>query len=406
VNRFVAGLALWLAAAGCASAVSAAEPPDPGHQILVMFQMTPQHFRPGTSYAGAYGDVVGRSARRRVAAQLAREHGLGMANDWPMPALGIDCFVMNVPSGHDAERGALVSALGNDPRVAWAQPMNVFHAQGHEDPLFAIQPAASAWHLAELHRVATGRRVRVAIVDSGVELSHPDLAGQIETSENFVAGRPFVAESHGTEIAGIIAARADNHLGIVGVAPGARLLALRACWQDSAFATLCTSLALARALDWAVANDAQIINMSLSGPTDPLLGKLIDVATDRGMAVVAAVDKSLPGGGFPADHRRVVAVAAEGPGPPPAGVLAAPGSDVPTTAPPSRWNVVSGSSYAAAHVSGLLALLRDGGGAGNADSVARFPTGAIDACATLTRRFGPCICACAVTRAAATTKLP
>ena len=233
----------------------------------------------------------------------------------------------------------------------------------------------------------------------------PDLEGQIELSENFLADRPFAAERHGTEVAGIIAARADNGVGIVGVAPNARLLALRACWQESAGATLCNSLSLARALDFAIARRVQVINLSLGGPPDRLLGALLDVALRRGIEVVAAVDRALPGGGFPASHPGVIAVADEGRGRVAAGVMLAPGRDVPTTSPPSQWYVVSGSSFAAAHVSGLLALLGELNATGPVGSTgiafARLPTGAIDACSTLSRGHEPCVCSCAVPRAAA-----
>ena len=203
-----------------------------------------------------------------------------------------------------------------------------------------------------------------------------------------------------TEVAGIIAARADNHVGIVGVAPHARLLALRACWQASAHATLCTSLGLARALDFAIAHDAQVINLSLSGAPDLLLGKLLDVALRRGITVVAATDRALPRGGFPAAHPGVIAVADEGSGAVPSGTLLAPGSDIPTTGPPARWYFVSGPSYAAAHVSGLLALLREVGAPPGASALVRLPTGAVDAYASLMRGRGRCLGLCTATRTA------
>ena len=81
--------------------------------------------------------------------------------------------------------------------------------------------------------------------------------GQVALKENFVDGRRELPEEHGTAVAGIIAARADNGVGIVGVAPNARLLALRACWQESSQATVCTSLSLAMALHFAIAHDGR-----------------------------------------------------------------------------------------------------------------------------------------------------
>ena len=106
-------------------------------------------------------------------------------------------------------------------------------------------------------------------------------------------------------------------------------------------------------------NNAQVINLSLAGPDDTLLGKLLDVAMARGATVVSAFDPKMPKGGFPASHPGAIAVAEEGSASAPAGIYNAPGRDVPTTQPGGRWYLVNGSSYAAAHVSGLVALMRE-----------------------------------------------
>jgi hypothetical protein len=382
------GLVISLAAAGLARAA-----PDPGAHaledtrphILVMLRLPPEHLRPNTDYGGSYGDGIGAAARRRIAARLARTHGLTLVDDWPMPLVGVDCFVMAAPAGRSPTE--LAAALSADPAVAWSEPMNLYQAQGeatHNDPLYLAQPAAREWRLAELHKVATGRNVRVAVIDSRIEDTHPDLVGQVAVSQNFVLDRSKASEQHGTAVAGIIAAKADNGLGIAGVAPGARLMALRACWQmapspGKAPATVCDSLSLAKALSFAITHSAQVINLSLSGPPDILLGKLVDAAQVRRITVVSAFD------------RDVVAVADESSGVTPAGVYAAPGRDVPTTVPGARWALVGGSSFAAAHVSGLMALTREHGRLqpGSLTLVSARPGGGpIDACATLARVSG------------------
>ena len=187
----------------------------------------------------------------------------------------------------------------------------------------AYPPLASAWDLARVHSSWTGRNVSVAVIDTHVDAGHPDLKGRIKVARNFT--------------------------------PQAQIMALRACWQrGSNRASACTSLNLARAMNYAIERGAKIINLSLGGPPNRLLTRLIDTAGERGIAVVAAHDPALPKGGFPASHRGVIAVSQEGV----AGArgYAAPGRDIPTTQPDGGFHFVTGSSYSAAHVSGLLAL--------------------------------------------------
>jgi subtilisin family serine protease len=406
-RNLVLGLLLWFAATGLGAAAAPLEPDTSAgepEKVLVLLRLAPGHFRAGSDYSDSYGDELARSGRLRIVRRLAREQGLTLITNWPMPVLGVDCFVMSVPAHRSARDVAAI--ISKDKSVAWAEPMNVFHAQGqgtitYSDPLFPAQPAARSWRLADLHARSTGANVRVAVIDSMVEDTHPDLIGQVQVSRDFVPDHPSGPEQHGTGIAGIIAARGGNGLGIVGVAPGARLMALRACWQAPARArnpvrTSCDTLSLAKALDFAIARNAKVINLSLSGPVDPLLGKLLDVALARGVVVVAAVDETLPSGGFPASHPGVVGAVGESTRLIARGIFVAPGRDVPTTQPGGRWFLVNGSSYAAAHITGLFALLRQQS-SGKLDSLDLVTArgGGIDACATLLRVSGPCDCACA-----------
>ncbi|HMA07026.1 MAG TPA: S8 family serine peptidase [Ramlibacter sp.] len=393
----LAFLAAWWAVPA-AAAEGAAQPPQ---QVLVLLNMPASHFRPDGFYSGGYSDSAGRSARRRAAAALAQSYGLHMATDWPMPALGLDCYVMDVPAS--LRPAEVAQRLSLEPNVVWAQTMNVFRALGHDDPLFDQQAAAREWHLAQLHEWATGRGVRVAVVDSAIQADHPDLAQQVADRLNLVAERADSAELHGTAVAGIIAARADNHVGIAGVAPLARILALRACWQAAAGETLCTSLSLAQALSAAIERNAAIINLSLGGPPDRLIQRLVESALAHGIVVVAAVNRMGPDAGFPAALPGVIAVSD---GAPSQGMRAvgAPGTDILTTLPGSRWGMVSGASYAAAHVSGLMALMLDArsrdpafNGKARALTVADLVSGAdgrIDACASLAHSSPSCGCRC------------
>ncbi len=413
IARVVALTLLCVSVAACASLDGRATDPMPDGtaadgEILVMLRMPPPHFRPDVAYAGSYESSFGTAARRRIAADLAGQYRLTLVTGWPMPALGVDCFVMQVAAG-DAPAD-IVQRIALDPRVESAQPMQHFDVLAHNDPLYSLQPAGAQWHLAEVHQIATGRNVRVAEIDTGVELDHPDLQGQIALFRNFVDGSPYTAEAHGTAVAAIIVARADDGVGIAGIAPGARLLALRACWQQSgpARAAMCNTFTLAKALQFAIEQNVRVINLSLGGPRDRLLERLLDAALARGVAIVAAADAKTSDGGFPASYPGVLAVTVEGGDGGPRDALIAPGRDIPTAAPTHAWSFVSGSSYAAAHVTGVIALLleiapdrqpwqlRDALAPEKIAGLATQPYLQVDACAAVARTTGTCACACSV----------
>jgi subtilisin family serine protease len=373
-------------------------------QILVMVRHPVDHYRPNGAYGGGYGDDLARSARRRLAQRIAHDYSLRLVDDWPMPMMGLDCFVMSVTDGRSTE--AAIEQVSKDSAVAWSQPVSMYRAQSapvsHNDPLYLAQPAAKQWQLAELHKLANGRGVRVAVIDSGISANHPDLAGQLIVNRNFVDGQSAASEMHGTGVAGIIAAKADNGIGIAGVAPQAKLLGLRACWQSGSSPdslTICDSFSLVKALYFAIEDKSDVINLSLSGPEDRLLHELIDIGLGRGISVVAAVDPGRSNGGFPASVPGVIAVSNASLAPALGQVYTAPGRDVPTTEPGGRWFLVNGSSYSAAHVSGLMALVRQK--RHSADTPVTTQGGTIDACATVLRAATGCACSCTPARLAA-----
>jgi subtilisin family serine protease len=388
--------------ASAAVAKSPQAEPLPARQILVMLKAPPPHFRLGAGYGGQYGDAASLAARRRTAESIARKNGFTVVDGWPMPLLGVDCYVMRISEGLSVE--AAVERVSHDPRVAWSEPMQLYqmHGGAASDPLFPIEPAAKSWRLAELHKIATGRGVSVAVIDSKVEVTHPDLSGHFIADKNFLDRDPARAEQHGTAVAGIIGAKGNNRVGIVGIAPDSQMMALRACWQTSGKAstppTLCESLSLARALQFAIEHKAEVINLSLSGPPGPLLTKLISIAQARNSTVVAAFDPTLPKGGFPASMPGVIAVADQSLQNVPANVYGAPGRDIPTTQPGGKWYLVNGTSYSVAHVSGLVALVREHR-AGAPVILARSSSGRVDACATLLRTTRACDCDCRLSEA-------
>lgn len=346
-------------------------------QILVLLDQLPARQRAGSAPGGGYGDSSSRAVRDRLARSLARRHALSFERNWPMPELGLDCFIMTAPEGSDIDR--IVAAIEGEAGIAWAQPMQSFAplakrktarktaprapAPRYNDPLYPATPAAKQWQLADIHRHRTGKGTTIAVIDTQIESGHPDLVGQIKGKQDFTDRAKKSAEAHGTGVAGIISAHGNNGKGIVGVAPGAKLLALRACWQKSGGdEAKCTSLSLARALHYAIERKVDVINLSLTGPPDRLLQRLIELAIKNRIDVVASVDNRAKNGGFPASLGGVIAVT-DSPRSVLRTALLAPGRGVPTTQTGGRWYLVDGSSFSAAHVSGLLALLRERGGA-------------------------------------------
>ncbi len=230
----------------------------------------------------------------------------------------------------------------------------------YNDPYFSLQSAFNAIEVGAAQRWSSGDGVRVAIVDTGVDRNHPDLLGRVELTANFVDQdmRAFDGDRHGTAVAGLIGAVANNNIGIVGIAPAARLQIYKACEpsQPQALEASCNSFTLALALSAAIDADAQIVNLSLGGPADPLLTQLVQYAERRGMVFVGAVPQDGSRSGFQLDVPGVIAADVSGRGHS-TGVLYAPGRDIVTLAPAGHYDFESGSSFAAAQVSGAIALL-------------------------------------------------
>jgi len=311
----------------------------------------------------------------QITLDLERTYRLRTLAAWSMESLGERCIVFEAPADRPIE--ALLRRLASDPRVELAQPVQRFVTQDANvanvgSLQVPLQHSAQALRLTQAHRWATGKGVRIAIIDTGVDFDHPELRGRIARTGNFVEldGRgdsSFSTDIHGTAVAGVIAAALNAHIGLVGVAPQAQVFALKACWQErpGAAAAVCDSYTLSKAIDFAITHGAQILNFSLAGPPDPMIAKLVAVALGRGIVVVAA-DGPDAARSFPATQPGVMGVAGSddlqgGLRFPTrrlaAGTLAAPGVDILTTVPHGHYDFFSGASFAAAQVSGVVALL-------------------------------------------------
>lgn len=270
---------------------------------------------------------------------------------------------------------AVIAALQGDARVPEAQPNYFYYSRQQAQPLQpALQPVAATnsglqYALAKLgvadaQRMTRGRGTRVAVIDSGIERGHPDFAGV--TIDEFDAldagGAAQKLDPHGTGVAAIIAAR-----GLVqGVAPDAHLLSARAFAGGGAPAM---TSALLKSLTWAVARGARVINMSFAGPRDSLMERNIAVLPDRRVIVIAAAGNggANAAASYPAAYPHVLAVTATD-----ANdrlydkanqgryvAVAAPGVDVLVPTGRAAHELQSGTSFAAPHVVGIVALMLD-----------------------------------------------
>jgi subtilisin family serine protease len=215
-------------------------------------------------------------------------------------------------------------------------------------------------HLPQAHELAKGNKVLVAVIDSGIDFSHPDLAGDIAGAFDAL-GTGLKAHAHGTAIAGAIAA----HGRLMGAAPAAQILAVRAFSGDGADDG--TTFAIMSGLSWAVSHGARVVNMSFAGPQDPGIARSLAAAHDKGVVLVAAAGnkgaKSPPL--FPAADPNVIAVTAtDASDQLPAFAnrgryvaVAAPGVDLMLLAPNGGLQFSSGTSFSAAYVTGTAALM-------------------------------------------------
>ncbi len=307
------------------------------------------------------GSYKAGSVARRTSRALADEYHLQEVSSWPIALLDVHCLVYAMPE--NADRDQLLAQLARDRRVESAQPLQTFGAQSnhYNDPYANLQHNIAQMAVAEAHAMSRGANVRVAVIDTGGAVDHPDLPTNILT-RNFVDhdDRAFSGDAHGTAVAGVIAAVTNNGIGIVGIAPDARLLLFKACWRADGAVTRaqCNSFTLAQALAAAVEARADVVNLSLAGPKDPLLTRLVSRALDAGIIVVGAVPPDGLRSEFPANIDAVIAVDALESGHGNPSVLLAPGRDVISLAPQGHYDFFSGSSLATAEVSGLVALLR------------------------------------------------
>jgi len=308
---------------------------------------------------------TGANVSPQAVEAAARRLGLTPLGAQSLTLTGGKLFRFRLGEGRqvaDAVRALEAEKLGT------AQPNYVYSLQQNvaSPPTLpagdAAQYAVSKLRLRDVHRWSVGKDVSVAVIDSQIDAAHPDLAGAFGEQFNAV-GKAEKPDNHGTGMAGAIVA----HGNLLGVAPGARILAVNAFSPDQQNSAQATTQHVLAGIDWAIEKGARIINMSFAGPYDPMLQLALKKAHEKSIVLIAAAGNAGPRSQplYPAADENVIAVTAidannrllpqanQGP----YIALAAPGVSVLEPAANAGYQLTSGTSVAAAHVSGVAALI-------------------------------------------------
>ena len=336
------------------------------------------------------GQILVKFRDNAAAAGVLRPHGLTDGPD--VGSTG--AHLITVPAGKELQ---LVEALGRNPMVEYAEPDYVV-SPASDDTYFprqyALQNTGQSFtntdgtvtvaagtsdadvDAVEAWTVTTGTGVRVAVLDSGVAMDNPDINPKVVARTNFTTSRSNDDNyGHGTHVAGIVAATANNGIGVAGVCPGCSILAGKIL-SDTGMGS---SSGLANGINWAVKNGAQVINMSLVVGASTTLETAVNNAWNAGVVLVAAAGN---GGNtsmnYPAAYPNVIAVGATDNNDKKASFstygawvdVAAPGVSVYSTFPNHRftlareynrsqgYDIGSGTSMASPIVAAVAALAR------------------------------------------------
>jgi hypothetical protein len=301
---------------------------------------------------------VGSLLSAQAADALARRHRLTRLESVPFQLTGTTLIRLRITDRRSVP--TVIRGVETEQAVLAAQPNYRAVLQQEAQPTAGADPAQYApakLRLPQAHALARGERILIAVIDSGIDGGHPELAGVIAGRFDAL-GTDDAPHAHGTGIAGAMAARAK----LMGAAPAAQILAVRAFTTNEG-----TTFNILKGLDWAAANGARIINMSFAGPKDPAVGRSLAAARGKGIVLIAAAGNAGPRSAplYPAADPNVIAVTATDSDDKLFAhanrgrhiAVAAPGVDLLLPALDGTYQVTSGTSFAAAEVSGTVALL-------------------------------------------------
>lgn len=310
----------------------------------------------------------------RVPRDFALAPGAQVADSFFSPVLC--AAVLRVVGAADASPDALVPRV---PASGVAVPNHVYRSagvavrplavRGGADPYRPLQWGLDRLAVDESRAVGDGAGARVAVLDSPPEATHPELDRvRVRPIPN---GPPVTPAAHGTLVSGVLGAREGNGFGIAGVSPGAEIVAIPICTPGAGGASdTCRLYDALRGVDAAWEERAGVVNLAFVGPPNPLLERAVARLEDLGILVVAAAgNEASDEPRYPAAYPTAIGVGAIdregrrfalGNGGPSA-EIEAPGVEILSTHPGGSFAFADGTSLAAAHVSGALALLLGAG---------------------------------------------
>jgi subtilisin family serine protease len=293
---------------------------------------------------------------------LARRHGLRRVESRNFELIGTTIGLFRIAGSKTVE--AASREFAQDGSVRAVQPNFRYALQDQKtgasdgDP---TQYARLKLRLPQAHAITDGANVTVAVIDSGIDLKHPEFAG-VTIAPFDALGSKEGPHAHGTGVAGAIV----SHVRLTGSAPAAHILAIRA-FSASGKGGESTSFVILKALDLAASHGAQIVNMSFAGPQDAIIARGLAALAARNIVAVAAAGNAGPKSPplYPAADASVIAVSATDAQDKLFSAsnrgsyiaLSAPGVDLFLPAPDDKYQISSGTSFSSAYVSGLAALV-------------------------------------------------